>query len=38
MKAVRDLKSGKQMPFRIITDEKIYDRDVADDFINKRMY
>jgi simple sugar transport system substrate-binding protein len=38
MKAIRDLKSGKQMPFRIITDEKIYDRDVADEYINKRMY
>ncbi len=38
MKAVRDLKSGKQMPFRIITDEKIYDQDLADDYINKRMY
>ncbi len=38
MKAIRDLHSGKQMPFRIITDEKIYDQSMADDYINKRMY
>ncbi len=38
MKAVRDLISGKQMPFRIITDEKIYDQSVAEDYISKRRY
>ncbi len=38
MKAVRDLHSGKQMPFRIITEEKIYDQDMAEDYINKRAY
>ena len=38
MKAVRDLCSGKQMPFRIITDEKIYDQENAQDYINKRAY
>ncbi len=38
MKAVRDLCCGKQMPFRIITDEKIYDQDMAEDYINKRAY
>ncbi|WP_155834529.1 substrate-binding domain-containing protein [Butyrivibrio sp. FC2001] len=38
MKAIRDLCSGKQMPFRIITDEKIYDQSIADDYIRKRRY
>ena len=38
MKAIRDLCSGKQMPFRIITDEKVYDQSVADDYIRKRRY
>lgn len=38
MKAVRDLHSGKQMPFRIITEEKIYDQEMAEDYINKRAY
>jgi len=38
MKAIRNLCSGKQMPFRIITDEKIYDQSVADDYIGKRRY
>ncbi len=38
MKAIRDLCGGKQMPFRIITDEKIYDQSVADEYIHKRIY
>ena len=38
MKAIRDLESGKQMPFRIITDEKVYDQTVAEDYIRKRRY
>ncbi|WP_051192321.1 substrate-binding domain-containing protein [Butyrivibrio sp. VCB2001] len=38
MKAIRDLCSGKQMPFRIITDEKVYDQSVAEDYIRKRRY
>ncbi|WP_155838112.1 substrate-binding domain-containing protein [Butyrivibrio sp. FCS014] len=38
MKAIRDLCSGKQMPFRIITDEKVYDQAVADEYIRKRLY
>ena len=38
MKAIRDLCSGKQMPFRIITDEKVYDQTVAEDYIRKRLY
>ncbi|WP_022765523.1 substrate-binding domain-containing protein [Butyrivibrio sp. XPD2006] len=38
MKAIRDLCSGKQMPFRIITDEKVYDQSVAEDYIRKRLY
>ncbi|MCR5669418.1 MAG: substrate-binding domain-containing protein [Butyrivibrio sp.] len=38
MKAVRDLYCGKQMPFRIITEEKIFDQSVADDYIQKRIY
>ncbi len=38
MKAIRDLCGGKQMPFRIITDEKIYDQSVAEELIRKRIY
>lgn len=38
MKAIRDLCSGKQMPFRIITDEKVFDQSVADYYIRKRRY
>ena len=38
MKAVRDLCSGKQMPFRIITDEQVFDQSNADDYIGKRRY
>lgn len=38
MKAVRDLVSGKQMPLRIITEEKIYDQKMAEDLINTRLY
>lgn len=38
MKAVRDMISGKEMPVRIITEEKIYDQSVAEELINKRVY
>ncbi|MCR5755062.1 MAG: substrate-binding domain-containing protein [Acetatifactor sp.] len=38
MKAVRDLVSGKPMPFKIITEEKIYDESVAEDMIKLREY
>jgi galactofuranose transport system substrate-binding protein len=38
MKAVRDLVSGKQMPLRIITDERIYDQKQAEDLIKTRVY
>lgn len=38
MKAVRDLVSGKKMPLRIITEEKIYDQETAEGIINTRVY
>ncbi len=38
MKAIRDLIAGRQMPFRIITEEKIYDQTVAKELIKKRIY
>ena len=38
MKAIRDLVSGKTMPFRIITDEKIYDQNDSELLINQREY
>ncbi|WP_026507118.1 substrate-binding domain-containing protein [Butyrivibrio sp. MC2013] len=38
MKAIRDLHCHKQMPFRIITEEKVYDQLIAEDYISKRIY
>lgn len=38
MKAVRDLISGKQMPLRIITEEKVYDQQTAEETIKTRVY
>lgn len=38
MKAVRDLVSGKPMPLRIITEEKVYDESVAEELIKTRLY
>lgn len=38
MKAVRDMVSGKEMPVRIITEEKVYDESMAEDLINLRAY
>ncbi len=38
MKAVRDLVAGKQMPLRIITDERVYDQKQAEDLVNTRIY
>lgn len=38
MKAVRDLVSGKPMPLRIITEEKVYDESVAEKLIGTRLY
>ena len=38
MKAIRDLVSGKTMPFRIITEEKIYDQNDSELLINQREY
>jgi galactofuranose transport system substrate-binding protein len=38
MKAVKDLMSGKELPLRIITDEKIYTEDDAKEFIHSRKY
>ncbi len=38
MKAVKDLMAGKELPLRIITDEKIYTEEVAEEFIGDRKY
>jgi len=38
MKVVRDLVSGKPMPLRIITEEKIYDENTAENLIKQRPY
>lgn len=38
MKAIRDMMSGKPMPLRIITEEKVYDQKDAETIINTRLY
>lgn len=38
MKAIRDMMSGKEMPLRIITEEKVYDQTVAKELIHQRAY
>lgn len=38
MKAVRDMISGKEMPLRIITEEKVYDQTTAAEDIKGRLY
>ncbi|SEB00008.1 simple sugar transport system substrate-binding protein [Pseudobutyrivibrio sp. ACV-2] len=38
MKAIRDLVSGKTMPFRIITEEKIYAQNDSELLIDQREY
>lgn len=38
MKAVRDMMSGKEMPLRIITEEKVYDQTTAEQVIDERAY
>ncbi len=38
MKAVRDMISGKEMPLRIITEEKVYDQTTAREDIKGRSY
>ena len=38
MKAVRDIMAGKEMPFRIITEESVYDQTTAGEEIKKREY
>lgn len=38
MKAVRDMISGKEMPLRIITEEKVYDQTTAREELKKRPY
>ncbi|MCR4695432.1 MAG: substrate-binding domain-containing protein [Pseudobutyrivibrio sp.] len=38
MKAVRDLVAGKKMPYKIITEEKVYDQSVAESLIKSREY
>ena len=38
MKAVRDMMAGKEMPLRIITEEKVYDSENVKEEIEKRKY
>lgn len=38
MKAVQDLMAGKELPLRIITEEKVYDQSVARAVIKERKY
>lgn len=38
MKAVRDMMAGKEMPLRIITEEKVYDSSNVKEEIRKRKY
>lgn len=38
MKAVRDMIAGKEMPLRIITEEKVYDQTTAKEDIRGRLY
>ena len=38
MKAVRDIMAGKEMPFRIITEESVYDQTTAEEAMKKREY
>ena len=38
MKAIKDMMSGKEMPLRIITEEKVYDQTTAEDEIRVRKY
>lgn len=38
MKAIKDLKSGKELPLRIITDEKVFTKENTADKINSRKY
>lgn len=38
MKAIRDMISGKEMPLRIITEEKVYDQSTAAEDIKGRLY
>jgi simple sugar transport system substrate-binding protein len=38
MKAVKDLMSGKELPLRIITDEKVFTKENTANKINSRKY
>ncbi len=38
MKAIQDLMNGKELPLRIITDEKVYTQDEAKEVKNSRKY
>jgi len=38
MKAIRDMVAGKEMPLRIITEEKVYDETTAMEEIRSRVY
>lgn len=38
MKAIRDMVAGKEMPVRIITEEKVYDQSMAAELIAERAY
>lgn len=38
MKAIRDMVAGREMPVRIITEEKVYDQSVAGELLKQRAY
>ena len=38
MKAIKDLMAGKELPLRIITDEKVYTQENAQKYIRSRKY
>lgn len=38
MKAIRDMVAGREMPVRIITEEKVYDQSVAEEVLKQRKY
>ncbi|MFR2562148.1 MAG: hypothetical protein ACLS8R_05250 [Anaeromassilibacillus sp.] len=38
MKAVQDLMAGQELPLRIITDEKVYTQENAQQYIRSRKY
>lgn len=38
MKAIRDMVAGREMPVRIITEEKVYDQSIAAELLKQRIY